>query len=104
MKKFNQFLEQAGLYEKVVDEIEKIVHDKGKMTVYGYKTVGTAMKGERSDEKPLVIVSKMKMGKKIIATKSGKPVSIKPLAGKDMVNVYDERGRILLYNVSDYEW
>ena len=52
------------------------------MTVYGYKTVGTLMKGERSDEKPLVIVSKMKMGKKIIATKSVKPVGIKPLAGK----------------------
>tara|TARA_B100000900_G_C20538780_1_gene699490 strand:- start:1017 stop:1331 length:315 start_codon:yes stop_codon:yes gene_type:complete len=104
MFQFNEYLEKIELYEKVMDEIQRIVHDKGKMTLYGYKTAGAAMKAERKDEKPLVIVSKMKMGQKIIANKSGKKLTIQPLANKDMVNVYDDRGRIILYNVYDYEY
>jgi len=104
MFQFGEYLEKVELYEKVMDEIEKIVHDKGKMTVYGYKTAGAAMKAERKDEKALVIISKMKMGEKIIANKSGKKLSLQPVTNKDMVNVYDDRGRIILYNVNDYEY
>ena len=104
MFQFGENLEKVELYEKVIDEIERIVHDKGKMTLYGFKTAGAAMKAKREDEKPLPIVSAMKMGQKIITNKSGRKLSIRPLANKDMVNVYDDRGRIILYNVYDYEF
>ena len=43
MFQFGEYLEKVELYEKVMDEIERIVHDKGKMTLYGFKTAGAAM-------------------------------------------------------------